>query len=169
MGGKAIEIMGSGAAAGSYKKHINLAEMPSTAASLLQTQSRKQREAVRVRASEFLQGRATALSSRALSALVAKMTASPFAKVIDMIETLLAKLKQEAQEEAEHKAWCDEQLKENKLKRNKKTAGVERLSAGVEDLDGQIASMAEDIDTLTKEQSSLTKAINEATSQRTAE
>jgi len=109
------------------------------------------------------------LSSRGLSALVAKMQASPFAKVIDMVETLLAKLKQEAQEEAAHKDWCDKQLKDNKLKREKKTAGVERLSAEVEDLDGQIASMAEDIDTLTKDQSSLTKAINEATSQRTAE
>ena len=33
-----------------------------------------------------------------------------------MIETLLQKLKEEAAEEADHKAWCDEQLKERGLK-----------------------------------------------------
>merc|ERR1711957_557575 len=74
-----------------------------------------------------------------------------------------------AQEEAEHKAWCDEQLKENKLKRNKKTASVERLSAEVESLDGQIESMGTDIDTLMTEQEELSKAMSEATKQRESE
>merc|ERR1719326_183451 len=121
------------------------------------------------RAAEYLERQASALSSRSLNALAAKMESSPFAKVIGMIEELLAKLKQEAQEEAAHKEWCDEQLKTNKMKRDKKTASVERLSAEQESLDGQIKSMGEDITTLVQEQADLSKAMKEATAQRDAE
>jgi len=165
---KALEIMSSGAAAGGYKKHVNLVQAP-TAASLLQMRSTTRRETARQQAAAFLKTRASALSSRTLDNLVSKMAASPFAKVIDMIETLLAKLKQEAQEEAAHKEWCDEQLKTNKMKRDKKTASVERLSAEQESLDGQIESMGNDIAKLVQEQADLSKAMLEATEQREAE
>merc|ERR1719326_2522247 len=121
------------------------------------------------RAAEYLERQASALSSRSLNALAAKMESSPFAKVITMIEELLAKLKQEAQEEAEHKAWCDKQLKTNKMKRDKKTASVERLSAEQKSLDGQIESMGKDITTLVQEQADLSKAMKEATEQRESE
>merc|ERR1719240_807906 len=117
------------------------------------------------RAAKFLQKRAEAVHSRELASLSQQMLASPFAKVIDMIEGLLAKLKAEAAAEAEHKAWCDEQLKENKLKRNKKTAEVERLTAEVQELTSNIETMGKNIETLLKEQSDLTKAMADATTQ----
>merc|ERR1719379_2698964 len=86
-----------------------------------------------------------------------------------MIEDLIAKLKEEAAAEAEHKAWCDEQLHNNKLKRDKKTAKVEKLTAEIEVLTEKIASMAKKIAVLAKEQAELTKAMEEATAQRTEE
>ena len=86
-----------------------------------------------------------------------------------MIEGLLTKLKDEAASEADHKAWCDEQLKENKLKRNKKTAAVERLQAQVQEMTMTISSMGDKIATLLKEQADLTTAMKEATEQRSAE
>merc|ERR1719188_1841422 len=86
-----------------------------------------------------------------------------------MIETMLARLKEQAAAEADHKAWCDEQLKVNKLKRNKKTAKVNQLSAEIEDLSASIADMGASIDKLVKEQAELTKAMKEATTQREAE
>merc|ERR1719401_2579339 len=86
-----------------------------------------------------------------------------------MIEDLLAKLKEEAAAEAEHKAWCDEQLHNNKIKRDKKTAQVKKLTAEIEAVTEEIAAMAKKIATLAKEQAELTKAMEEATAQRTTE
>jgi len=86
-----------------------------------------------------------------------------------MIEVLLERLKAEAAAEAEHKAWCDEQLKENKLRREKKTAVVEKLMAEITELGSQIETMGAKIETLVKEQADLTRAMEEATKQRTKE
>merc|ERR1719409_983780 len=165
---KAIEIISSPEVAGSYGERIKFVQTKKATA-LLQMRSSKVRIGVRQRAAAFLQKRAGALDSRALSELSSQMLDSPFAKVIDMIESLLAKLKEEAAAEADHKAWCDEQLKDNKLKRNKQTAAVERLQATVQSLQSQIEDMAATIATLLKEQEELTKAMAEATNVRQAE
>merc|ERR1719379_237910 len=86
-----------------------------------------------------------------------------------MIEDLIAKLKEEAAAEAEHKAWCDEQLHNNKIKRDKKTAQVKKLTAEIEAVTEKIGAMAKKIATLAKEQAELAKAMEEATAQRTEE
>merc|ERR1719356_776749 len=86
-----------------------------------------------------------------------------------MIEDLLEKLKAEAAAEAEHKAWCDEQLKENKHKRDDKTIAVEKLTAEIEKMTGEIADMGARIATLIEEQSQLTKAMADATEIRQKE
>merc|ERR1712151_1408474 len=109
------------------------------------------------------------LSSKLLSNLASDVSANPFTKVIDMIKTLLAKLKEEAAAEADHKAWCDKELKDNKHKRNKKSAQSQKLQAEIEDLTATIASQGKKIATLAKEQEELTKAMGDATQERTAE
>merc|ERR1719253_1055192 len=162
---KAIEIMSSPEVAGSYKKRVNLAQVSE---SFLQITA-SQHMTAQQKAAAFLAQRAGVTHSRALSSLSAQIMASPFAKVITMIEDMLAKLKSEAAAEADHKAWCDEQLKENKLKRNKKTAEVERLTAEVQELTSNIETMGTNIETLLKEQSDLTTAMKDATTQRDAE
>lgn len=173
---KAVEIISSPEVSDSYAGHINLAQVPARtvgrAPSLLQLGRSKaalRGADARDRATNFLKRRAGALNSKALAQFAAGMAGNPFEKVIDMIETMLAKLKEEAAAEAEHKAWCDEQLKENKLKRNKKTSAVQKLLAEIEGLQSDIASMGEEIDTLVEEQASLAKAMKEATAQRAAE
>merc|ERR1719324_595180 len=103
------------------------------------------------------------LSSTALKTLAAQVESNPFDKVIQMIKDLIAKLKEEAAAEAEHKQWCDEQLHNNKIKREKKTAKVNKLTAEVEGLTEDIADMAKKIETLAKEQAALAKAMKEAT------
>jgi hypothetical protein len=163
---KAIEIISDPTVAGSYKEHINLAQ---TKLSLLQVRSAKSRARSRHQVAAFLQKKARMLSSTVLRDLAKQVEANPFDKVIQMIEDLVAKLKEEAAAEAEHKAWCDEQLHDNKLKREKKTAKVNKLTAEIEMLTEQIAGMAKKIATLAKEQAELTKAMTEATQQRTAE
>merc|ERR1719253_1148225 len=104
-----------------------------------------------------------------LQSMADAVASNPFDKVITMIKDLVAKLKEEAAAEAEHKQWCDEQLKSNKLKREKKTGKVNKLSATIDSLTETIASMGKKIATLSKEQADLTKAMGEATSQRQKE
>jgi hypothetical protein len=166
---KAIEIISDPSVAGSYKEHINLAQIPVAKVSLLQTESSKRRLVSRKEAVELLQQRARSLSSKTLSSLLGKMAESPFAKVISMVEDLIAKLKAEAAAEAAHKQWCDEQLKANKLKRNKKTTKVEELTAAIAELNEQIEEMGQKIEILAKEQADLAKAMKEATAVREKE
>jgi len=162
---KAIEIISAPNVADSYAGHVNLAQKPS----FLQTQSTSHRVAVKERAADLLRKRARALSSKMLATVATDIAANPCAKVVDMIKSLLAKLKEEAAAEADHKAWCDKELKDNKIKRNKKTAQSEKLQAEIEDLIATIDSQAKQIVTLAKQQEDLTKAMGEATSERTAE
>mmetsp|Transcript_8382 Transcript_8382/g.24077 ORF Transcript_8382/g.24077 Transcript_8382/m.24077 type:complete len:681 (-) Transcript_8382:90-2132(-) len=167
---KAIEIISSPAVAGSYATHINLAQKGSQVASFLQMSRHRRRLTAAQRASELLAKRAKALGSKTLAALASRAAAAPnFSKVIEMIEQLVERLKQEAAAEADHKAWCDEQLKANKLKRNKKTARANELTAQIEDYTAQIADMGKRIETLVTEQAQLTKAMQEATEIREKE
>jgi len=166
---KATEVISSPEVSASYAEHVNLAQVPSASPGFLQLRSTTRRLAARQRAAELLRRRAGALSSKALAALAGQVAENPFAKVISLIEGLLARLKEEAAAEAEHKAWCDEQLKKNKLKRNKRTSAVEELTAKIEELTGDIADMGKTVDILVKEQADLAKSMSEATAQREQE
>merc|ERR1719158_2488395 len=86
-----------------------------------------------------------------------------------MIKDMIAKLKEEAAQEAAHKGWCDKQLYDNKMKRDKKTSKVNLLTAQVEELTASIDTMAKTIETLVKEQAELTDAVKQATEQREKE
>jgi DNA repair exonuclease SbcCD ATPase subunit len=129
----------------------------------------KRREAAQKQAVELLQKRAGALSSAVLARFAAEAAANPFEKVIEMIKTLLARLKEEAAAEAEHKAWCDEQLHDNKLKRNRQTEAVNKLIAEIEEKTSEIETLGAEIDTLVQEQADLAKAMEEATAFRETE
>jgi len=161
---KAIEIISSPNVSASYAGHINLAQT-----NFLQMTSSSRRALVKDRAAALLQKRALALKSATLLKLVAEMKANPFAKVVGMIEDLIAKLKEEAAAEADHKQWCDQQLMENKHKRNKKTTESEKLMAEIDEMNANIDTMTKNIQTLIQEQEDLTKAMGEATTQRIAE
>jgi len=162
---KAIEIISAPNVADSYAGNINLVQQPS----FLQTRSTSERVLAKVRVAELLKKRARALSSDMLAKAAEEVAANPFSKVVDMIKSLLSKLKEEAAAEADHKAWCDKELKDNKMKRNKKTAQSEKLRAQIDDLKANIDTMAKKIVTLLKEQEDLTKAMGEATVDRNEE
>merc|ERR1719333_1558253 len=86
-----------------------------------------------------------------------------------MIKGLIQKLEEEAQAEASHKAWCDEELKNNKLKRDEKTSDVDELTAAKEKLEGEIAALAKDLEDLAAAHAALAKAMKEATEVREKE
>eukprot|EP00747_Dinoflagellata_sp_TGD_P160276 gnl/TRDRNA2_/TRDRNA2_177964_c2_seq1.p1 gnl/TRDRNA2_/TRDRNA2_177964_c2~~gnl/TRDRNA2_/TRDRNA2_177964_c2_seq1.p1 ORF type:complete len:658 (+),score=275.91 gnl/TRDRNA2_/TRDRNA2_177964_c2_seq1:55-2028(+) len=167
--GKAIEIIADPSVAGSYSEHVKLAQVSSQPVTLLQLRSASKRAVAKERAVALLRQSARSLSSRTLADAANKVSANPFAKVIDMIKSMITKLKEEAAAEAAHNAWCAEETKKNKLKRDKKTAKKNLLTAELNELTASIETMGKTIETLIKEQTELTKALKDATEQREIE
>lgn len=117
----------------------------------------------------FLQKKAALLSSAALKEVAVQAATSPFDKLITMINQLVSKLKAEAAAEADHKQWCADEVKSNKMKKSKKTTKVHKLEATLDSLTQTIASLAKRIALLSKEQADLQSAMVEATTQRQSE
>merc|ERR1719478_647991 len=76
---------------------------------------------------------------------------------------------EEANEEAEHKGWCDTELSTNEQTRKEKTEAVETLHAEIDQLEASIAKLTEDISELTKAVAELDAAMAKATKLRTEE
>jgi len=86
-----------------------------------------------------------------------------------MIKDLIVRLMEEANEEAEHKGWCDTELSTNEQTRKEKTEAVETLHAEIDQLEASIAKLTEDISELTKAVAELDAAMAKATKLRQEE
>jgi DNA repair exonuclease SbcCD ATPase subunit len=161
---KAIEIVSSGAVSGNADKHLpglvqtSFAQLRADSASMNQQ-----------RVANYLRKQADNLGSRVLSALATRVESDPFAKVKKMIKDLIVKLMEEANEEAEHKGWCDTELSTNEQTRKEKTQAVETLHAEIDELEASIAKLTEDITSLTEAVAQLDAAVSEATKLRNEE
>jgi len=163
---KAIEIISSGAVAGNAAKH--LPSMLQKSSSLAQLRADLNTQA-KTRVAQYLASRAKQLNSRVLATLAARVNDDPFNKVKKMIKDLIVRLMEEANEEAEHKGWCDTELSTNEQTRKEKTEAVETLHAEIDQLEASIAKLTEDISDLTKAVAELDAAMAKATSLRQAE
>ena len=67
---------------------------------------------------------------------------------------------EEANEEAEHKGWCDTELSTNEQTRKEKTAAVETLHAEIDELSASIAKLTQEITDLTAEIAETDKAVS---------
>merc|ERR550514_1856238 len=121
------------------------------------------------RVAQFLQGRAKQLNSRVLAALAVRAQEDPFKQVKKLIKDLIVKLMEEANEEAEHKGFCDTELSTNEQTRKQKTDAVEVLTAEIDELNASISTLTEEITDLTKAVADLDAAMAKATSIRDAE
>merc|ERR1719336_2054052 len=86
-----------------------------------------------------------------------------------MIKDLIVKLMEEANEEAEHKGWCDTELATNEQTRKEKTDAVEVLHAEIDELEASIAKLTDDIAELTAAVAALDAAMAKATNIATIE
>jgi len=162
---KAIEIISSGAVSGSADKHLP-SLVQSSAFAQLRSDLAVQAQA---RVSMFLSARAKKLNSRVLASLAVRASDDPFNKVKKMIKDLIVRLMEEANEEAEHKGWCDTELSTNEQTRKEKTEAVETLHAEIDQLEASIAKLTEDITELTKAVAELDAAMAKATKLRSEE
>merc|ERR1719305_1635929 len=129
---KAFEIISSGAVAGNADKHLpSLLQTGKSAFSQLRSDASMHAQ---VRVASFLNKRAKQLNSRILSTLAVRAADDPFQKVKKMIKDLIVRLMEEANEEAEHKGWCDTELSTNEQTRKEKTESVETLHAEIDQL-----------------------------------
>jgi len=156
--GKEVEILSSPDVQQNYAKNLGLVQAgghikATRAASFLQLRRRTRRGSGSNQAKDFLKKQAKALHSKALTSLVSQIAANP----------LPDKLKEEAIAEADHKAWCDKELKDNKEKSDKKTAEADELNALIEGKTAEIADQGARIATLSQEQADLATAMSQAT------
>merc|ERR550537_1592874 len=86
-----------------------------------------------------------------------------------MVKDLIVKLMEEANEEAEHKGFCDTQLSTNEQTRKEKTDTVETLTAEIDELTASVSKLSDEITTLTKGVADLDAAVAEATGIRESE
>merc|ERR1719272_816946 len=169
--GKAIEVL-SGEAVGGGAKHLSLASTK-TGSSFAQLRAwsigASNDAGVRHRLTEFLSTQAKKLNSKQLSMLVEKIAADPFAKVKKLIDDMITRLLEEANEDAEKEGFCDKELGTNKITRDKLTSEIDELSAAIEEGQSLIMKLTEDIAALSKDIQEIDAAVADSTKLREEE
>jgi len=134
-----------------------------------QLRSRSFSNSAQEKATFYLQEQAKQLNSRVLSAVAMHAQADPFNKVKKMLKDLIVRLMEEANEETEHKGWCDTELGTNEQTRKEKSESVTRLKAEIDELESSISELSEDISDILNSVSELDNAMAEATKLRQGE
>jgi predicted nucleic acid-binding Zn-ribbon protein len=168
--GKAIEVLSSEAVSGGAQ-HLSL--LAKSGSSLVQLRASSNgaaaEEGIRHRITEFLTSRAKSLKSKQLGLLAQKIAADPFAKVKKLIDDMITRLLEEANQDAEQEGFCDKELGTNKVTRDKLTSEIDGLQAAIDEGQSMILKLTEDIATLNKEVADLDAAIAEQTKLRESE
>merc|ERR1719191_2139924 len=103
-------------------------------------------------------------------AQLAEMAASdPFAKIKGLINDMIEKLLKEAQEEATHEAFCQEEMGKSKKSQADKQMKLDKFSTRVDEASSKISELTEAIKTLEAEVAEIDKGQAEATALRTSE
>jgi len=159
---KAIEIIAGGAVSGAADKHLPSLAQQDQDLSFAQLRSSTTRP-TQLAVASFLKTQGQRTSSRILSMLAIRASEDPFAKVKKMIQDMVYKLMEEANEEAEHKGFCDTEMGTNKMTREQKGTDVEELTASIEEMGAHINKLGEQIGALSSQVAELDAAVSEAT------
>jgi len=95
-----------------------------------------------------------------------KILADPFGKVKDMLYGMIDKLEKEQAAEAEHKAWCDEEMKKTTAQESKKKARLNEVQIRLEKTDADITKLTEDVAVLVQDLQNVDEATKDATKLR---
>jgi len=168
---KAVEILSGDAVSGAAEKHLPTMMLQRRGhPSFSQLRSNKASETPnQLRAAAFLKDEGDRQGSRVLSMMATHAQDDTFAKVKKMISDLIKRLEAQADEEAEHKGWCDEELKTNEATRTTKTDKVELLRSEIDALQSSIDQLAQEISDLSQAIAELEAAVAKATAIRSDE
>jgi len=97
------------------------------------------------------------------------MNSDPFVKVKGMIQDMISRLVQEAEQEASQKAFCDKEMSANDAKRKKLEAEESKLSTRLEKAVSGVATLREQIADLNSAMAKGAKSQKEIDTLRTAE
>jgi len=170
---KAIEIISSDAISGNSEKHLASLAQQKKATSFTQLRSDVNAKTpgytLRLGVSQFLETQAAKLNSRVLSVIATRAEQDPTDKVKRMIKDLVVRLMEEANEEADHKGWCDTELGSNKQTRQHKSEAVETLHSEVDELEASIAKITDAVTELSQAVADLDSSMAEKTELRNTE
>jgi len=170
---KAKEILSSGSVSGAADKHLPALVQKSKAGKKVLAQLRKGNDAAKnpnqVRLAKWLKQEGARINSKVLVALSLRVAYDPFASVKKMIKELIDKLLTEANEEAEQKGFCDQELATNEQTRTEKTEAVDLLNSEIDELSATIGQLTEEISQLTQAVAASDSAAAEATDIREKE
>merc|ERR1719486_1002713 len=133
---KATEILAGGGVTLLSQKH----GMKKAATSFAQVRLASKQTQLQRKVAAYLEARAKSTNSRSLALLAVHAANDPFVKIKKMINDMITKLMEEANEEAEHKAWCDTEMGMNKHTRDEKTEEADKLSAEIDFLGAKITN-----------------------------
>merc|ERR1719456_418001 len=162
---EAKDILAGGAVSGAAATHLPALMQQK---SLVQLRSMSQNPN-QLRVAAFLKDAGERIHSKVLAAISVRVAYDPFKTVKKMIKDMVVKLMEEANEEAEHKGWCDNELATNEQTRKEKTEAVEVLHAEIDELEATIAQLSNEITQLNQAVADSDKAVAEATEIRETE
>jgi chromosome segregation ATPase len=109
------------------------------------------------------------LHKTALIALAYRAASDPFVKIRGMVEDMIAKLLQEAAEEATQKAFCDTELKESNTAKAEKEGKLDKVNSRLEAATSTTSTLTEEVATLSGEIAENDAALKTATDVRQKE
>merc|ERR1719453_957271 len=165
---QAIEIIAGGAVAGSAGKHLPGLVQVKSSTSFVQLRGGAHSPSQEAVAS-YLAKQGQRLHSNILAALSLHVSSDPFVKIRKMIQDMIVKLTEEAQEEAEHKGFCDSELSSNKQTRDDKTTQADTLTANIDQMTAESQKLATEISELSADVAATDAAVAKATSIRAEE
>jgi len=108
-------------------------------------------------------------SSYALMEMVSVASADPFEKVRGLVEEMIAKLVNEANEEATQKAFCDEEIGKSKKSQQEKSMTADKLTSRIDKAASTKAELGQAVKDLQNEIAQLDAGTSQAQSIRTEE
>merc|ERR1712008_335906 len=125
---KAIEILSSDDVSGNAEKYLALTQSRKST-SFVQAGSHNQ--GIRHRIHDFLAEEGRRKHSQGLALLAQQISADPFAKVKKLIDDMITRLLEEAEDDAKHEGFCDKEMGKSKITRNKLTEDIDGLDASL--------------------------------------
>merc|ERR550537_153918 len=109
------------------------------------------------------------LHQTSLVALAYRAAEDPFGKIRGMVEDMIAKLMQEAAEEATQKAFCDTEIGESTKSKEDKQGKLDKVNSRIEKATSTTATLTEEVSKLSKELADSDAAMSEAAAIRQKE